>query len=210
MAKKHAVGGDSPTNGAKEFIESGIPYTAVVRIQGCADYLYHRWNNESVKEKAEAARGSRIRKQDDLESYVYRNKEGYLCIPGEQLRMGIIACARFKTDPRSVRKSAMDLYKAGVVSLTPLAVAGGKDWDYIDRRRVVIQRNAITRERPALKEGWTAEFVLQVNLPEYIHPSDLHETISMMGRVNGIGDFRPSYGRFQVTKFEVNKDKRAA
>lgn len=34
----------------------------------------------------------------------------------------------------------------------------------------------------------------------------LHETVSAAGRLIGVGDFRPTYGRFQVTKFEIQKD----
>ena len=42
-----------------------------------------------------------------------------------------------------------------------------------------------------------------VNLPEYVSPSDLNEVIQSAGRLIGVGDFRPTYGRFQVVKFEV-------
>jgi len=97
----------------------------------------------------------------------------------------------------------MDLFKAGVVSLTDLASLGVKDWDYLDRRRVMVQRNGITRVRPAMLKGWKATFLLQVLLPEYIDPQMLNEVIQQAGRFVGIGDFRPTYGRFVVTKFEV-------
>lgn len=99
-----------------------------------------------------------------------------------------------------------DLMKAAIVSLTILASTGIKDPDYIDKRRVVIQRNAITRSRPALKEGWKASFILMVNLPEYVEPQKLNYLIQMAGRINGLGDFRPTFGRFTVTKFELLDD----
>lgn len=200
---KEIIGGESPTNGAKSFIESNIPYTVKVVIQGCADYLYHRWNNEAVAEKAAAKKGSKAKKTDDLESFVYRNDEGVLCIPGEQLRMSIISAAKYRQDPRSSRKSAMDLYKAGIIVLTDLSPTGNKDWDYLDMRRVVIQRSSITRNRPALKKGWKVEFLILVNLPEYISSDDLYDVLSMSGKLNGIGDFRPTFGRFNVVSFEI-------
>lgn len=156
MKKLEEIGGDSPTNGAKNAIEYSVPYTVSILIEGTADYFYHRWNNESVSEKSRAAKGSKAKKTDDLESYVYRDDEGFLCVPGEQLRMSLISAAKYKQDPRSPRKSAMDIYKAAIISLTPLARVIGekKDWDYVDMRRVVIQRSAVTRSRPALKTGW--------------------------------------------------------
>jgi hypothetical protein len=201
--KKEIIGGESPTNGAKEFIEMTIPYIVKVKIEGCSDYLYHRWNNESVAEKSAAKKGSKIKKTDDVESFVYRNHDGILCIPGEQIRMSIIYAAKYRQDPRSSRKSAMDLFKAGIVVLTDLSSVGCKDWDYMDMRRVVIQRASVTRSRPALKKGWKAEFEIMVNIPEYISQCDLNETIAMAGRLNGIGDFRPTFGRFNVVGFEV-------
>lgn len=180
------------------------PFLATVSIRGTADLLFHRWSNEAVEAKAKAAKNSKAKKTDDLESYVYRTDDGVLGLPGEYLRQAIIGAAKFKQDPRSPRKSAMDLIKAGVICLTDLASLGVKDWDYIDRRRVTIQRNAITRERPALRKGWEASFELEIGLPEYIDADFLNELIQQAGRLIGVGDFRPTYGRFQVVHFEVN------
>tara|TARA_R110000868_G_scaffold397657_1_gene670428 strand:+ start:353 stop:979 length:627 start_codon:yes stop_codon:yes gene_type:complete len=201
--KKTEIGGLSPTNGAEELIALGLPYRVLVSLQGCADFLFHRWNNESIAEKSAAAKGSKAKKTDDIESYVYRNDNGNLCIPGEYLRQSCIEAAKYKQDPRSPRKSAKDLYKAGIISLTNLSDLGLKDWDYEDKRRVVIQRNGITRTRPAMKKGWKSEFEILVNVPEYISPEGFLDTINTAGKLVGLGDFRPSFGRFQVIKFEV-------
>lgn len=196
------IAGEVPTNGAKSSIETEVPYVAEVTIQGTADFLFHKWNVEAVAEKAAAKKGSAAKKSDDLESYVYRNEKNELCVPGEYLRGSLVGAAKFRQDPRSPRKSAADLVKAAIVSLTPLASTGLKHWDYEDKRRVVIQRNAITRTRPALKAGWTVTIQLMCNLPEYISPAFLNDLIAAAGKLIGVGDFRPSYGRFQIVKFQ--------
>jgi hypothetical protein len=193
---------NEPSNGAREIIEHGMPYTAVLRLEGASDFLFHAWNCEAVEEKSRAAKGSKAKKSDDLESYVYRNEKRELCIPGEYLRMSIINAAKFRQDPRSPRKSAMDLYKASIVSLTNLASLGRVDWDYEYKRRVVVQRNGVSRIRPAIRMGWQASFELMVNLPEYIDRNTLRETIEQAGRLVGIGDFRPTFGRFGIVSFE--------
>jgi hypothetical protein len=177
------------------------PYTVSITVRGSSDLLFHRWSNEAVAEKAAAAKGSRTKKSDNLESYVYRCDNGNLGLPGEYLRQSIIYAAKFRQDPRSPRKSAFDLYRAGVVSLTTLADLGIKDADYIDRRRVLVQRNAITRERPAIREGWTATIELMTLVPEYISRTDLLDVIGAAGRLIGVGDFRPTYGRYSVVNF---------
>lgn len=199
------IGGQAPTNGADATLNLSAPYTVDVVIEGSADILFHRWNVESVEAKAKAAKGSAAKKSDDVESYVYRDDNGMLCMPGEYLRQAVIHAAKFRQDPRSPRKSAMDLFKAGVISLTELASLGTSKWDYEDKRRVVVQRSAVTRSRPALKAGWRAEFTIGVNLPEYISPTLLHDVLSMAGKLVGVGDFRPTYGRFHVTAWTVRE-----
>jgi hypothetical protein len=197
--------GPQVTNGAKATIDLSMPYMATCRITGIADLLFHRWNCEAVAEKAGAAKGSKAKKTDNIESYVYRNDENQLCLPGEYLRGSIINAAKFRQDPRSPRKSAMDLYKAAVIALTPLASLGVSEWDYEHKCRVTVQRNGVTRVRPALKEGWTAELTFLVNLPEYVPPQDLHDVLNMAGKLIGVADFRPTYGRFLVSSFAVDQ-----
>src|SRR3990172_3526768 len=181
-----------------------MPYVAHVVIEGTAPFLFHRWSVDSIEAKAKAAKGSKAKKEDDLESYVYRDRQGDLAIPGEYLRMAVVGAAKYRQDPRSPRKSAMDLFKAGVVSVSNLCSLGTKDWDYLDRRRVMIQRNGITRVRPAMNTGWKVSADLQVLLPEYIPPAMLNEVLQSAGRLIGIGDFRPTFGRYQVVQFEMN------
>lgn len=201
--RREVIGGESPSNGAAETISFSEPYTANIRIEGTADILFHRWNCEGVAEKAKAAKGSKSKKVDNIESYVYRNDDGELCLPGEYLRMSVVTAAKFRQDPRSPRKSLYDLAKAAVISMTPLASLGVKDWDYEHRCRVCIQRNGVTRSRPALKTGWKAEIQLMCNLPEYVSPHALHELLTSAGKLIGVGDFRPTYGRFLIQSFDV-------
>lgn len=89
------------------------------------------------------------------------------------------------------------------MTLTPLASLGTKQWDFEDRRRVQVQRNGITRVRPAMRAGWKASFDFMINLPEYVRPSDLNEAIAAAGRLIGVGDFRPTFGRFNVVGFQI-------
>jgi hypothetical protein len=197
---------DQADNGAANFIEMSEPYVVRVTIQGSADFLFHGWNAEAVEEKSRSAKGSRAKKTDDLESYVFRDEKGILSVPGEYVRQAVIQAARFRQDPRSPRKSMMDLMKACIIALTRLAPVGKTKWDYEDKRRVVVQRNGINRTRPALKEGWKITVDLQINLPEYCPEGLLLQLLNSAGRIIGIGDNRPTYGRFAVVKFERLKD----
>lgn len=194
---------DPVSNDAELTIATGEPYAVTATVVGTSPFLFHRWSVEGVKAKGEAAKGSKAKKSDDLETYVYRDAAHMLAIPTEYFRMAIINAAKFRQDPRSPRKSAMDLFKAGVAGVEELCSLGTEKWDYTDMRRVMVQRNGITRHRPAMLAGWTVEIMLQVMLPEYIPSDMLNEVLQSAGRLIGVGDFRPTYGRFQITKFSV-------
>ena len=192
------------TDGGNDVIEYGMPYAVHVTVEGTADLLFHRWNCESVDAKAKAAKNSKAKKEDDIESYVWRDDKNHLCIPGEYFRQSVIHAAKFKQDPRSPRKSAMDLFKAGVVTLNPLSSLGKVDWDYLDTRRVTVQRAGINRTRPAMKMGWKVNVDFQILTPEYIDPVLFQDVLNMAGRLVGVGDFRPTYGRFMITNYKVS------
>ena len=199
------------SNGGESAIAYLEPYIVTTEIEGVSDLLFHRWNNEAVAEKAAAAKGSRAKKSDDVESYLYRNDAGEICLPGEYVRQAIISASKFRQDPRSPRKSACDLIKAAVFVTTGLASLGKKEFDFEDRRRVTVQRSGITRTRPAFKAGWKTTVELMVNLPEYVSRELLYDLLASAGRLIGVGDFRPTYGRFMVTTFtELAKVRRDA
>lgn len=200
------ISGESPSNGEQPFIELQKPYRCEIELEGVCPMLFHRWNNESVAAKARAKKGSQEKKTDDTESFMWKDEKGFVCVPGEYVRQAVIHASKYEQDPRSPRKSLMDLMKAALVSLTELASLGVKEPDFMDMRRVVIQRSSVTRSRPAMRAGWKAKFILMVNLPEYIPPQRLNHIIQQAGRLGGLGDFRPSFGRFQVNKFELLED----
>jgi len=201
MSKKTTAISDVTNDGAT-VIEAGIPYTVEVTVQGVADLLFHRWNCDAIEAKSKAAKGSKEKRSDDVASYVFRNDDGFICIPGEYFRMSMVNAAKFLQDPRSPRKSAMDLFKSAVFSTSPLCSLGVKEWDYEDRRRVTIMRAGITRIRPALKAGWKCTATFQVNLPEYVPQELFLQVLNEAGRLIGVGDFRPTFGRYAVANFK--------
>lgn len=203
----------APTNDGISAIEAGLPFAVRFVIEGVVPILFHRWSNEAVAEKAAAKKGSAAKKTDDVETYIYRDDDGFICLPGEYVYGSIVdrknGAAKYRQDPRSPRKSALDLYRAGIAPLTllaPILNADGKasrEWDYLDARRVTVQQAGVTRQRPAFNAGWRAEFVFQVNLPEYIDAPQLLDVLTLAGRAVGVADYRPTYGRFQVVEFAV-------
>lgn len=200
------MGMQSPTDGANGPISFEEPYAIEVTLRGTSDLLFHAWNVEAIEEQANARKGSRGKKTDNVESYVFRDRDGYLCMPGRYLRAALVATAKFRQDPRSPRKSAMDLYKAALVPLTELAQIGPtprREWDFLWRGRHVVQRNGVNRTLPGFLAGWEVTIKMGVLLPEYVRPDMVHDLLILAGRVNGISEMRPTYGRFVVAHFDV-------
>lgn len=191
-----------PTNGGESAIEQGRQYAVNFDLVGTSDLLFHRWNCDAVEAKSKAVKGSKAKKSDDIETYVWRDEKGVLCLPHEYVRQAMLHAAKYRQDPRSPRKSMFDMAKAAFVPLSDLASLGTKVWDYEHRARVTIQRNGITRIRPAMRSGWKASFDFEIILPEYV-PHDLFRALlDDAGRLVGLGDYRPTFGRFRVERFE--------
>jgi hypothetical protein len=202
---------DDVTNGGELIIADKRPVVYKVGIVGTADILFHAWNVEAIAEKAAAAKGSRAKKEDDVESFLYRTEDGFLGIPGVHLTASMREAGRYMQDPRSPRKSAMDMVKSGVVPLDTVApiFQDGKpltEPDYLHRARVVVQRNGVTRTRPGVRKGYTCEFRIMITIPEYLSLPIITSLLSDAGRLSGLADFRPTYGRFAVTRLEQEID----
>ena len=194
------------SNAAAELLVK--PFSARVRLEGTGDILFHRWNDEDVQAKASAKKGSEEKKRDNPEAYIYRNDDGYICIPGRYIVRSVVEAGRNFQDPRSKRKMAKDLVQAAVIAdemYSPILVNGKptKAWEYDDRQRVCIMRSAITRTRPAFKKGWQADFTLISLVPDLVTPDFLRKLVDNAGLLIGLGDFRPTYGRFRVIRWEI-------
>jgi hypothetical protein len=57
-----------------------------------------------------------------------------------------------------------------------------------------------------MRAGWKATIQIQVLTPEYIDQDVLADVVTNAGRLVGVADFRPTFGRFRVEKFELLRD----
>jgi hypothetical protein len=199
--KNEPVDGGPVSNDAQPDILITVPYDLEFVLRGTSDLLFHRWSNEAVAEKAAAKRGSAVKKQDNLESYVWRDDKGMICLPGQYVHKAMVEAGRFMQDPRSSRRTAYSLFQAAFAPVTTLAPLG-KQWEIEDRRRMTVQRQGITRTSPGFRSGWEASMRFTVTLPEYVDPQLFLEALTLAGRVIGVGQYRPTYGRFAPVKFD--------
>jgi len=133
----------------------------------------------------------------EWEAGLYLNDKGAPCIPGENIESMFIAAAKKqKMGPQA---------KAGIICDGNFAVVfdGPKgiealyeDGRFSDRRSVCIQRARIMRTRPIFYD-WQLKFKINY-LPDQFEKSQVAEILDIAGRVIGLGDYRPRFGRFLV------------
>lgn len=180
-----------------------------VRLEGVAKMLFHRYDCADVEAKGKAGKGSKTKKTDNINSYVYRDDDGHLVVPAENLHSCLALSAKSFQDPRSPRKSAQDLFKAGILVLPDYLLLTKRDgstmdtWDFVDTRRCLVQQSAVSRSRPGIEAGWTLEADVHILLPNLISIEMFRAVLANAAGTVGLCDFRPRFGRFQATEANV-------
>ena len=130
---------------------------------------------------------------------LYTDENGQPVIPGEVLEATIVAGAKTSKKGK-VAKSAII-----VDGNFPLDYAGPKSRDALfddaNHRHVVgvrVGQARVMRTRPKFNR-WSLRF--QVNyLPDVLDAGEVGDFVTIAGRVCGLGDGRPRFGRFDVVE----------
>lgn len=179
-----------------------------VEIQGIAPLLQNNIEGsaEQMARKGKRSTGGVKDVPEEWKGKIYKIKDGQLGHPAGAIESALTKAARdFKADKR---RSMADIIKAICYVQEPfLELIGKSEPDSIHRASVV---NPNTKGRgfvyrPLFETGWKGNFSLTVADLEMVDISQVHEILSHAGRRIGIGDWRPKFGRFMVTRFEVRK-----
>jgi len=192
-------------------------YTASVRIKGIAPLIQHRFPMPDLSTLSKGGQKSTGAKDytQEWREYFYIDGYGQIYQPSSHIEGALVkAAVNFKVTGKR-GKSYKDLFSANIV-VDPERIphAGftvpeelGTDGDqplYLDVRPVLVQRARVVRIRPAFKAGWELAFDIQC-LDDEVQPDLLQDVLALAGKTVGIGDYRPKFGRFSVTHFEVHK-----
>lgn len=182
--------------------------TIKVEIKGISPLLQHRFPDVGEQEKKSKKRTGSPDYSEDVYMALYCEKlthdedgkyvaEG-IYQPASHIEGALIkAAVNFKISGKR-GKTYKDLVKA-CVFVKPDAIALNEDWE-IDKRPVVIQRARIIRARPKF-EKWSLSFDIEIH-DDQLAIEVLKEILDYAGTSVGIGDYRPRFGRFMVTKFK--------
>jgi len=151
---------------------------------------------------------AKLSPEQEAELGAYRMENGFLCQPAEHIYSSMVrAAGDFQIQGRG-KKTYRDGVKGALLvdpePIIPLLTPAGKPIkDYvIDGRPARIQRARIMRHRPNLLE-WRLDFSLLILEEETLPAQVANAILVKAGQTVGIGDYRPRFGRFTVTKWEV-------
>jgi hypothetical protein len=178
-----------------------------VEIKGLCSYIQHRMpsDKKSIDEMKQVVKVLSKNMADEkaflkeAELGTYKNSEGY-CIPSAQIEGCLTKAGVTEKVSGQGRKTYKD-YMNAFVMVEPDEITINPQEYEIDRRFVRVQRSRIMRTRPKWTKGWTANFQLMI-LDDTIPTSIVKTLLEHGGMYVGIGDWRPKFGRFEVTKFQ--------
>lgn len=189
-------------------------YSVNVSVEGIAPLMQHRYPLPDFEElsKGGKKKTGETDYSQEWREYLYADKEGNIFQPAVHFDGALVKASAGYKIQGARGKTYKDLFKGNVFTSPDeiphnIKVPENLDTDadkvlYLDVRPVVIQRARIVRIRPCFKPGWKLDFVIEV-LDDQIPANVLNEVLQLAGKTVGIGDFRPRFGRFMVTKFEV-------
>ena len=128
---------------------------------------------------------------------LYLNEDSKPCIPGENLEGLVWEGAKKKSRGQLVRSGVVcdgvfEIIHDGPENLDDLA----EDPRFRDRRSVVIQKKRIMRVRPIFRI-WELKFTVHF-MEDILERGHLIEAVQDAGRLVGLGDYKPRYGRFVI------------
>ena len=172
-----------------------------VTIRGIRPLLQHRFPEETADDQVQKRTGAHDA-SGESELSLYKLSDGTIYQPAEHIEGALRQAAKDFRIPGKRTRTYSVLVQAQV-EVEPRAIPHKIQSWVTDARSVVLSatRGRIMRYRPRFDE-WELDFRLIVN-DEQIPTEVIKEILDHAGNHEGIGDYRPKYGRFKVEKLVV-------
>ena len=175
-------------------------YQVNCRIEGTAPLLQNKIieMNESPKKRSEEKDNAELATE---KRYIV---DGKIVQPAICIERAMVQASSSIKMQGSGKKTYKELFMGSVFVRPEFIEHQNQNWK-VHKCTVVIPatKGRINRYRPVL-DRWALNFVIEI-LDDRIKSDVLKLILDEAGRTKGIGDWRPRYGRFIVTKFEIEK-----
>lgn len=173
-----------------------------VEIKGISPLLQHRFSEEKllrVKKHSGDKLLSKEERRSEAEQYLYSDK-GKMVQPSAHIEGAMIKAATEIRLAGAGKKTYKDLVKSSVFVFPEMIPHKNQKWE-VDARAVVnpSTRGRSMSYRPRLDQ-WALKFQIEV-LDDRADKDAIEEILKLAGIRQGIGSYRPRFGRFEITKF---------
>lgn len=195
-------------------------YKVNASIVGTVGLLQHAFGQDTLSTLMDGAKKQTGAPDYSLEwlSTMYVTTDGFLYQPATHIEGAMQRVASSFTVKGKKGKTWKDAVKA-YAYVEPDEILHLRDGQYVTApdaslltsplpclsvsiMRVKVQRAAVARSRLLIAAGWELSFGISVQ-DDQLRPDVLQEILAEAGRAVGIGDYRPRYGRFTVSRFEI-------
>lgn len=158
-------------------------------------------NSKRVKTDEDRMEIARV----EFEGSLYFDNEIGPYIPGQNLLRSLVGGARLSKAGKKVERGVVVAdFMLPLVYDGPRTVEGlwgNGESEFVDIRPVTVQRNKVDRCRPIFR-NWLVEADILLD-PKAIDPEEFAEVAKNAGALEGLGDFRTMYGRYDVAIEEI-------
>ncbi len=169
-----------------------------ISVKGTSSLLLHKFVVEDSKISKKKKKV--YVPEEEAEKVCYRTEDGQIYIPSTHFKGCMIKSA--VDFIYSGRKTYKEYIKSGIFFKEKEIILTPQEYS-ISNLPVFISRARIMRSGPEFKEC-ECTFTIEV-INEDLDKSILKEILESAGKFQGVGDFRPEYGRFKVVSFEEVK-----
>jgi len=173
-----------------------------VTIKFIAPYLQARFSEESQKELLRTTKRTVLKStsEPNWEKLAYRDQKGFY-IPALQLE-GCLANAGRDIKAKSRRTNIKQWVKANLFVKPDKIYLNKKNPDFINTSYPPRKDGSRVRiDHPAFREGLEVSFQIEC-LDDDVEESQVREILEQVGRIDGLGAWRPKHWRFTIIDFK--------
>lgn len=129
-----------------------------------------------------------------------------VCWPGRNIKAMLVTAGKKRKLGKKIGEAIL-VFDESNGGMFPLRYEGPKDWrklrddpNYRLMSMVRVSQARIMRCRPMFMP-WSLAFTVQY-LPDQIDSQDLDDVVAIGGRIIGLSDWRPEYGKYHIVKID--------
>lgn len=172
-----------------------------VTIKGIKPLLMHS-NKSMLVPKSKTVKSSAYDPESDAKECLYLNDEGKICVPSMAILSAMRKAAVNEKKAGAGKKTLKDYVYSGLQIDTDMIVLTPQEYT-VDVQMVTVMRARIPRARPLFK-NWSLNFNLIIVDEQTWDVGNVRHILEQAGKYNGLLDFRPLFGTFEVVSMKVD------